>query len=106
MTELSPMEAIRQLSGVFHFDLSEMSTRLHLCNLIARNTLRLADNEFTDESCNKVGIKLKREKSSIIVGNYFKSKSGTHRMVSVEGHVIDESGEKHRLSDIEILGDK
>lgn len=60
LTEYTPMEAIRVLSGMFCEDIGEMSTRLFICCLIARNQLGAASDSFTDEQCAKCGIKLKR----------------------------------------------
>lgn len=61
MTEYTHFEAIRMISGIFQQEVEEMSHRLCLCNLISRNALGLADDDFTDEACAKIGIKLKRE---------------------------------------------
>jgi hypothetical protein len=61
MTELTHMEAIRLISGIFKDDSAEMQQRLVLCNLISRNSLGLADDNFTDETCAEVKIKLKRD---------------------------------------------
>jgi hypothetical protein len=60
LTEYTHLEAIRALTGMFNDDSQEMQMRLVLCNLISRNALGFADNEFTDEQCAAAGIKLKR----------------------------------------------
>lgn len=59
--ELSHLEAIRLISGMFQDDKEEMSGRLAICNLVARNALGLAENDFTDEQMLQCGIKLIRE---------------------------------------------
>lgn len=58
--DLTHMEAIRLLSGIFRDDVEEMQARLAVCNLIARNSLGMAEDDFTDSQCLQVGIKLKR----------------------------------------------
>jgi hypothetical protein len=58
--KLTHMETVRILSGIFNDNLDETSTRLALCNLVARNYLGLADDAYTDESLSALGIQLKR----------------------------------------------
>jgi len=58
--EMTHLEAIRALSGMFEDNHEILISRLTLCNLIARNALGLAEDKFTDEQMLRVGIKLKR----------------------------------------------
>lgn len=60
MTELTHIEAIRSLSGIFEDDNEKMQLRLFLCCMIARNVVGDATDAFTDQQLVKVGIKLKR----------------------------------------------
>lgn len=62
MKAYTHMEAIRVISGIFKDDVNEMSTRLFICCLIARNHAGDAADDFTDEQLAKCGIKLIREK--------------------------------------------
>lgn len=65
LKELSPMEAIRLISGIVRQDIEFMSTSLYLVCLIARNELGDADDEYTDEQLLQCGIKLIRPKNVI-----------------------------------------
>jgi hypothetical protein len=58
MKELTPLEAIRALSGIFGNNLQEMQERLALCCLLSRYILGGADKDFVYETMEKVGIKL------------------------------------------------
>ena len=82
VTEVTPMEAIRMLSGMFKDDKDEMSTRLFMCCLIARNAVGDAEDAFTDEQLAKCGIKLKRQEGIYVVKQYnrdgFLSSTLTH----------------------------
>ena len=64
MEEITHIEAIRLLSGIFTNNSDQMMARLGLINLIARNSLEMAEDDFTDEQCKRVGIVLKREVAS------------------------------------------
>lgn len=58
--ELSHMEVIRLISGIFEDDKDQMSARLALCNLVARNSLGLSADDFTDEQLAHLGLRLVR----------------------------------------------
>jgi hypothetical protein len=60
MKELTHIEAIRLLSGMFNPD--HAINILSFINLIARNYLGDATDSFTDEQLTRIKIKLKREK--------------------------------------------
>lgn len=59
-TEVTHMEAIRVLSGIFTDDPNDMSNRLFLCCLIARNSCGDAEDDFTDEQLAHYKLKLRR----------------------------------------------
>lgn len=60
LIEVDHYEAIRLISGIFQDNPVEMATRLSLCNLLARNALGLASDDFTNEQMVNIGVKLKR----------------------------------------------
>ena len=59
LRKLTHIEAIRLLSGMFNPD--QAVNILAFINLIARNSLGDAEDDFTDEQLLKIGIQLKRE---------------------------------------------
>jgi hypothetical protein len=58
--ECSHIEAIRLISGMFTQEIKEMGDRLSIINLLARNLMGEAEDDFTDETMEKLGIKLVR----------------------------------------------
>lgn len=65
-TEITHLEAIRLLSGIFTDDPNDMSNRLCMCCLIARNACGDAEDDFTDEQLAVYGIKLNRKPSELL----------------------------------------
>ena len=61
-TEITHMEAVRLLSGIFTDDPEDMASRLFMCCMVARNACGDSEDEFTDEQLAKYQIKLKRDK--------------------------------------------
>lgn len=59
LRKLTHIEAIRLLSGMFNPE--QAVNILAFINLIARNSLGDAEDNFTDEQLFKIGIKLKRD---------------------------------------------
>lgn len=56
MNSMTPIEAIRAISGIFHQDPDEMSTRLVICNLLSRYLLGDAEESFVLDTLKKHGI--------------------------------------------------
>ena len=61
MKELTHIESIRLISGMFTQEIKEMGDRLSIINLLARNLIGDAEDDFTDETMEKLGIKLVRK---------------------------------------------
>jgi hypothetical protein len=64
MREMNHIDAIRLISGKFTQEIKEMGDRLSIINLLARNLVGDAEDDFTNETMKKLGIKLIRNKGN------------------------------------------
>lgn len=58
MYKMNAYEAIRILSGMFNYEVNEMSNRLYYCNLISRYLIGDADEDLTKEKLAEIQIEL------------------------------------------------
>ena len=61
LKEATHIEVIRLISGMYTPEIKEMGDRLSAINLLARNLMGAAEDNFTNEQMANLGIKLVRE---------------------------------------------